>query len=107
MPSKKVEIIGLCFKSVIGLYESERAAPQEVELDIAFDYDYEPGKFIDYMEVIALAKSVVINKKFFILEEAVDVLNEEIRRAFPDITSLKIAICKPTITQECKIRVTT
>jgi len=105
LPSKKVEIIGLLFKSVIGLYESERETPQEVELDITFDYDYESGKLIDYMDVIELAKSVVINKKFFILEEAIDVLNEEIRRAFPSITSLQIAICKPAVTQECKIKV--
>lgn len=105
MPSKKVEIVGLLFDAVIGLYESERESPQEVELDITFFYDYDGQNLIDYMDVITLAKTVVINKKFFILEESVEVLKSEIKKSFPSITSLEIAICKPAITQECKIKV--
>jgi len=105
LPYKKVEIIGLSFDAIIGLYEEERESPQKVVIDISFEYKYKKKNFIDYMNVIECVKNCVIKEKFFLLEDALEKLNSLIKDRYKSIKSLKIAICKPSITKECKIKI--
>lgn len=105
MPYKEVAIEALRFQAVIGYYEDERKAPQDIVMDIKYGYDFDKS-FIDYINVAELAKNRVIKKKFSLLEEAIDDLKNEINSTFPMIKTLQISISKPSVSDACTIKVT-
>jgi len=102
----KVAIEGLAFEAIIGILESERAAPQKVVVDAEFEYPYEPGRYLDY----ALARKLIIThiqkNRFGLLEDALHSLAQLLKERFPFICALQICISKPQIFADCTPKVT-
>ena len=94
----------LRFKCIIGLLEKERINPQEIVVDLEIDYDY-VDTFINYADVAMLIESYIKEKKFELLEIALEQLFTLISTNYPTIKRLFIKITKPEILPNCRVSV--
>ena len=92
------------FKCIIGLLDFERHNPQEVIINLILDYDYK-NDFINYAEVSALIEGHLQEKKYELLEDALENLFNLISRNFPLTQKLYIKITKPNILPNCRVSV--
>jgi dihydroneopterin aldolase len=101
-----VKIENLRFKTVIGVLEHERTTPQEIRIDAVFEYEYEPGNYLDYALAARLIEEHMQKMAFRLLEEALISLHDMLKLNFPFIKSLTITIAKPHILPNCTPSVT-
>ena len=99
-----IHIEDLRFKCIIGLLDFERHNPQEVIINLELDYDYK-DIFINYAEVSALIEAHLQEKKYELLEDALDNLFNLISQNFPLSKKLHIKITKPHILPNCRVSV--
>ncbi len=97
----KIVIKDLEFQAVIGLLKKERKTPQRVLLNIEIKYKYKNKNYLDYAEVVNIAKNLIIEKKYLLLEDALEDLIKILKKEFPQISSIKCQISKPEILPEC------
>ncbi len=96
----RVHIENLTFKCIIGILDFERKKRQRVIVNISFDYEFKNKSFIDYTEVSNLVKRTMKERKFELLEDAVETLARIIKQNY-DIENLKLKISKPDILKDC------
>ena len=89
------------FDAIIGLLDFERDRPQRVRVDLTVTYDYRPGKYLDYAEMVEAIKTHIITQKYTLLEEALEGLHTTLTHTFPAIETLHITIAKPDILSDC------
>ena len=99
-----IHIENLHFTCIIGILDFERITPQDVILNIKIHYDYK-DKFINYAEVSEMCKSLMIENKFLLLEDALHFLSKQLKEKFIQIESLDIKITKPSILPDCTVSV--
>lgn len=85
----------------IGVYESEKTAPQTVILNVSFDFDSAKAAqtdvledTIDYAQIEALLREVCLSDHFALLEKLQAVLKVKVAQQFPQISNLAIVIEK-------------
>jgi len=98
-----IHIQHLEFDAIIGLHDFERDRTQRVHLDIEATYDYQPPAFLDYAQMVEIAKKHIIEQKYELLEEALHGLRNTLLETFPQIKSLDITIAKPDILPDCVV----
>jgi len=96
-----IQIEQLQFDAIIGVLDFERDRPQRVRIDLKAIYDYQPGKYLDYAEMVEAIKIHIITQKYALLEEALEGLNATLLATFPAIETLHITIAKPDILPDC------
>ncbi len=101
-----VTISDLRFKAIIGILEHERTTAQEVRVDAVFEYNYKPGRYLDYAKAATLIEEHIKKERFKLLEDALLSLHDLLREHFPFLTSLSITISKPEILPNCTPSVT-
>ena len=69
-----IHIEDLKFQSIIGILDFERTTPQDVIINLTIQYNYK-DLFINYAEVSDLIKATMIEKKFLLLEDALQDLS--------------------------------
>ncbi|PHR55751.1 MAG: dihydroneopterin aldolase [Arcobacter sp.] len=99
-----IEIQDLKFKCIIGLLDFERHNLQDVIINLSLDYDYK-NEFINYAEVANLIEEHLQEKKYELLEDALDNLFNLISQKFPLTEKLHIKITKPNILPNCRVSV--
>ncbi len=68
----KILIEELTFDCIIGILDFERETPQKVIINISFDYNFtDKSTFIDYSKVVNEIESIMKEKKFELLEDAI------------------------------------
>ena len=102
----KIEIEELNFLCIIGILDFERENPQEIIINLSIDYTFE-SDFINYAEVVDCIKTTMIEKKYFLIEDALLELPKIIKNKFPLLESLYIKITKPSILSDAKVSVST
>ena len=100
----KIHIEELRFKCIIGLLEFERHNPQEVLVDLELDYDY-ADEFINYADLATLIETQLQNKKYELLETALEELFISISQHYSLTKRLFIKISKPDILPNCRVSV--
>jgi 7,8-dihydroneopterin aldolase/epimerase/oxygenase len=102
----KVNIDDLTFNCIIGILPHEREEKQKVILNISFEYFYDSNTsyFIDYSEVVSLVESIMINKKFNLIEDAILFIRKELKTKWK-MQNLKVKISKPDIMPNCVVSV--
>lgn len=98
----RVHIENLTFKCIIGILDFERKKRQRVIVNISFDYEFKNKSFIDYTEVSNLVKRTMKERKFELLEDAVETLARIIKQNY-EIENLKLKISKPDILKDCMV----
>lgn len=99
-----IHIEDLRFKCIIGLLEFERHTPQEVIITLELDYDY-TDTFINYAELATLIETDLLEKKYELLETALNELFNTISTQYSAIKRLFIKISKPDILPNCRVSV--
>ena len=87
---------GLEFHAVIGILPHERRMPQKIVVDAAFEYESKE-EYIDYAEAAALIRSHIKEKRFHLIEDALDSCAKLLKQRFPQMKSLYLRIQKPQI----------
>ncbi len=100
-----ININDLTFETIIGILDFERLTPQKVIVDITIEYDYIPGDFINYADVAQMTQNLFLEQKFYLLEDALDILSRNLKKNFQKIHHLKITITKPSIMPNCRVSV--
>jgi dihydroneopterin aldolase len=95
----------LRFECIVGILEEERNKEQEVVSHVQIQYEKTSKDFINYAEIAQLIESIMIEEKFELLEEALDVLVSKIKREFQQIKSIRLKISKPSILDNCVVGV--
>ena len=99
-----IEIEDLNFKCIIGLLDFERHTPQEVNINLSLDYDYK-DEFINYADLAQLIQEHLQEKKYKLLEEALENLFNLISQKFPLTQKLHLKVTKPDILPNCRVSV--
>jgi dihydroneopterin aldolase len=97
--SEKITLLieKLEFETIIGLLEKERKIPQKIEIWAKIEIKYKRNLLIDYMQIIKTIKEVLIDGKFFTVEEALLSLCDKISAINPKIKKIFLKILKPQI----------
>ncbi len=99
-----IRIKQLTFEAIIGILEYERHTPQRVVVDVAMEYAYSEGVFIDYARVVHEIEELVIEKRFKLLEEAIEAIEILLTHQYSKLLkSLSIEIEKPDILEHCLV----
>ncbi len=98
-----IHIEDLTFKAIIGILDFERTSPQQVEVETKINYIYTENNFINYALLIKLIENQLKNRKFYLLEEAIDEIGALILKEYPQIESLYLKISKPEIIPNAKV----
>ncbi|MDQ7045309.1 MAG: dihydroneopterin aldolase [Sulfurimonas sp.] len=99
-----IYIEDLRFQCIIGILDYERLSPQDIIINIEIDYTYE-NDFINYAELSNFTKSLMINNKFLLIEDALLTLATKLKEEFSKIEKLRLKITKPSILPDCKVSV--
>jgi len=98
-----IHIETLTLNIIIGLLDFERETPQRVIVDMRAEYDYTPGHFVDYADIVTLVRKEMEEKEYQLLEEALLDLQACIISAYPQIEKLTLKITKPDILSHCSV----
>ena len=93
----RIIIKDLTFETIVGILEKERHTPQKVILHVKIDYAYAGENFIDYANVCTFLETEMQQKRYFLLEDALDDLSQKLKISYPHIHKLKLKIFKPHI----------
>lgn len=99
-----IHIEDLTFKCIIGLLEIERHNPQKVIINLELDYDYTDA-FINYADLASLIETQLQEKKYELIETALNELFSLIIYTYPSMKRLFIKISKPDILPNCRVSV--
>jgi len=99
----KIYIEELEFDCIIGILEHERKNSQRVVITAHLEYEYKNSLYVDYAKVSELMTSVMQEKKFELLEDALACISSEIHNNFPIINNLYLKITKPDIMKNSKV----
>ena len=99
-----IHIDDLKFQAIIGILDFERKTPQDVVLNIAIEYEFD-NDFIDYAKVVDMIKKDMLEKKYLLIENALDGISSILFENFTLIKKLDIKLTKPSILKECQVSV--
>lgn len=100
-----IYIENLTFDAIIGILPEERTTPQKVIVNVELDYEYKKNSFINYATLADLIENRIKIDEFGLIEDALLALHVEIKSKFPQITSIKLKISKPTILAHADVSV--
>jgi dihydroneopterin aldolase len=100
----KIEINDFTFDTIIGILDFERVTPQRVIVEFSCRYEMD-GEFINYVDIKDTIKSNMNEKKFELLESALDDTIALISSKYSDIKDIYLKISKPDILDDCVVSV--
>jgi len=95
---EKLEIL-----AIIGILDFERIKKQRIVIDTRIDYTYKENQFINYAEVISIIETMIISKKYQLLEDAIRDIQQKILKRYSQINKLYIKISKPDIIKNANV----
>ncbi len=104
MKNYTIVIENLTFKAVLGILEKERQKKQLIVVNAKIEYEYKDN-YIDYAKVCDIIKNLIINKKFNLIEDAVDAVECELKKNFFQMKSLYLSVKKPEILKNALVGV--
>ena len=104
MKNYTILIEDLTFKAIIGILEKERNEEQIVVVNSKIDYE-DKKNYIDYAKVCDIIVEIIQNRKFLLIEEAVDEVEKRLKMNFPQMKSLFLSIKKPEILKNALVGV--
>ena len=99
-----IHVEDLKFQCIIGILDFERTIMQDVIVNLKIKYDFK-GDFINYATIVDKIKSLIIDNKFFLIEDALSRISDSLHKEYPQISALYLKITKPSILPDCKLSV--
>jgi dihydroneopterin aldolase len=100
----RIIIENLEFNAIIGILPHEREKEQKVTVECEMEYENKDG-FIDYAKVCEIIENLMVDKKFLLIEDALEVIESELKEKFPQMRSLRLKIQKPEILRNALVAV--
>jgi len=101
-----IHIESLEISCIIGVLDFEREREQKVIVDLEADYLHDED-FVDYSKIVKIIKKNLKEKKYLLIEDALEDLGKIIALNYNKIKKLKIKISKPDIISNCIVAVST
>ncbi len=98
-----IHIEALTFDVIIGLLDYERDKPQQIIVDLEASYDYSDGEFIDYADMVLLIQNELKQKRYTLLEDALEGVKSILYTTYPQFKTLSLKISKPQILSQCTV----
>jgi len=98
-----IHIEALTIKAIIGILDFERIKKQSIIIDAKIKYNYIKESFINYAEVIELIETLIIDKKYLLLEDALVEIQNKILETHPQIFNFSLKISKPNIIKNANV----
>jgi dihydroneopterin aldolase len=98
-----IHIEKLKISAIIGILDFERIKTQTVIVDARIDYAYKENQFINYAEVISIIETMIVSKKYQLLEDALNDIQQKILQRYSQILKLNIKISKPDIIKNATV----
>ena len=98
-----IHIEDLEISAIIGILDFERIKKQTVIVDVRINYTYQENQFINYAEVISIIETMIISKKYKLLEDAVLDIQEKIVTRYAQINTFHLKISKPNIIKNANV----
>lgn len=92
-------------EAIIGILATERLNPQPVFVECSIDYIKDNDDYINYAEVVNLIENMLIEKKYGLLEVALEDIVETLSKNFKQIKNVKLKLSKPDILDNCIVGV--
>lgn len=93
------------FQTIIGILDFEREKEQKIIIDLEISYPYKKDEFLNYADVATHITDLFQKKKFFLLEDALEISFETLKKTYPQIDSIEMKITKPDILDNGKVGV--
>ncbi len=100
-----IYIEDLEIEAIIGILDHERIKPQKVTADCQIVYEKREKNFVDYAKVSDLIEKKLKNGQYFLIEDALLEIINEIKNRFSFIKSIKLKLTKPNILTNCTVSV--
>ncbi len=100
-----ISVQKLKIEAIIGILPKERLLPQLIEIDSFIEYNKSKESFLDYVKVVNIIESMLIENKYRLIEDALEDITLSIKREFKEINSIKMRISKPDILKNCVVGV--
>ena len=100
----RIIIENLEFEAIIGILPEERKKAQKVLVNAEIEYE-DKENFIDYAEVCKIIENLMKEKKFLLIEDALEAIECVLLEKYPQIKSLKLKIQKPEILKNALVGV--
>jgi len=100
----KILIENLEFEAIIGILPNEREKTQKVSVKCEIEYENKKN-YIDYAKVCEIIEKLMVERKFLLIEDALEEIEETLKREFPQMKSLKLKIQKPEILRNALVGV--
>ncbi|MCE3038695.1 dihydroneopterin aldolase [Helicobacter anatolicus] len=91
----------LTFETIIGILDFERNQKQKVIIDGIFTYENQ--EFLDYVLLKDKIISLFCENQYFLIEDALQNIPQELKKDFPCLKSIELSIKKPDILKDCII----
>jgi len=88
---------------IIGILDFERINKQIVIVETKINYNYTKESFIDYSIVLKKIETLLIKKRYKLIEDAIDDIGKTILESYPQIVSLYLKISKPNIIPKASV----
>ncbi len=98
-----IHIEELTLECIIGILDFERIQVQKIIIDLDIEYLYRDDTFINYVDVITLIQTDMIQNKYELLENALNQVEKKLINTYPMIKSLTLKITKPNIISHAKV----
>ncbi len=98
-----IHIEKLKISAIIGILNFERIKKQTIVVDVRINYTYKENQFINYAEVISIIETMIISKKYKLLEDAVLEIQEKIVKRYSRINTFYLKISKPNIIKNANV----
>jgi len=100
----RIVIEDLTFKAILGILEKERNEEQIIVVNAKIEYK-DKKNYVDYAKVCDLIQNQIINGKYKLIEDAIDDIEKNLKKTFPQIKSLYLSIKKPEILKNALVGV--
>ena len=94
----------LTFKAILGLLEKERNEEQIVVVNMKIDYENK-SDYIDYAKVCEMVQNKITEGKYTLIEDAIDDIEEMLKKEFSQMKKLYLSIKKPEILKNALVGV--
>ena len=97
-----VRLVNAVFYAHHGVMEEEHRIGGRFEVDVALDLDVteaalhdDLARTVDYERVYAIARRIVTEHRFYLIERLAYLIADEVRRAFPHADAVAVTVRKP------------
>ncbi len=98
-------IENLKLKTIIGILEKERVKPQEVLVWCFIEYEKCKREFINYADVSKMIENMLVENRYFLIEDALEDIITNISKNFKDIKTIRLKLSKSEILDNCEVAV--